>query len=236
MKTGDTLPDLVVNLTDNGTPVDLTAASSVVINATLGPDVLFTDTSPTIDADAGKVTHTWAAAETANPGRVWFEVVVTWPSGEQTFPDKGQLAVDIEGNPVPVDPILFDLDGVNDPWRWSPGLIGWISPAVEVTWADGDEVVDIGAVTGYERLELYVGGWDTWADASVLTPAAVTFSSSAAGGPPPISGSGSGVAFLVQYETGFAGPTFVPDPDLDVLDYLGDVTPTGVHDWPDYPA
>jgi hypothetical protein len=43
------------------------------------------------------VTHNWVAGETDTPGRIWVDVIVTWPSGKpQHFPDKGSLPVDIE--------------------------------------------------------------------------------------------------------------------------------------------
>ena len=44
---------------------------------------------------------------------------------------------------------------------------------------------------------------------------------------------GAGIAFLYQYETGYTGPTVVPDASLDVTVLLGDVTVTGVFVFPE---
>lgn len=105
IKAGDLTPPLVVDLTDTDettnppttTPVDLTPATAVHVKATQGGVVLFDDAAPARDNAAGVVTHQWAAGETDIPGRMFVEVRVTWPGGKpQTFPDKGELTVDIE--------------------------------------------------------------------------------------------------------------------------------------------
>ncbi len=96
MKRNDTKPDLVITLTDNNVPIDLTAATSVRVIATHRGQLAFDDTSPTLDRPAGKVTHMWLATETALSGRIWFEVEVTWSGGAvQTFPTRGYLYADV---------------------------------------------------------------------------------------------------------------------------------------------
>ncbi len=98
LKRGDLLPALEVTITnaDTGVPVNLATATSVRIIGTRNWVALFNDTTPTRDNPAGKVTHTWLAAETAVAGRIAIEVEVTWPGGMvQTFPPAGYLAVDV---------------------------------------------------------------------------------------------------------------------------------------------
>lgn len=97
IKAGDLLPPLVIDVTDNGNPVNMSSATSVHVVAEQGGTALFTDTSPVLDNTAGTVTHAWSAGQTDTPGRIWIEVQVTWPGGKiQSFPPFGSLAVDIE--------------------------------------------------------------------------------------------------------------------------------------------
>jgi hypothetical protein len=97
IKAGDLLPPLVIDLTDNDLPLNITTATGVSVIGTQGTTTVFTDNAPTRDNANGIVTHTWVAPQTATPGRMWVEVVVTWPTAKpQTFPALGQLAVDIE--------------------------------------------------------------------------------------------------------------------------------------------
>jgi hypothetical protein len=97
IKAGDLLPPLVIDLTDNDAPIDITTATAVHVIGTQGTATVFDDAAPTRNNTAGIVTHTWVAPQTATPGRMWIEVIVTWPTAKpQTFPALGQLAVDIE--------------------------------------------------------------------------------------------------------------------------------------------
>jgi hypothetical protein len=92
LKQHDTAPTLTITCTDNGTPVDLTAAASVKVIGSLEGLVLFSDTA-TGDAD-GVVTRPWVAEDTDTAGTVLVEVEVTWPGGAvQTFPADGYLTV-----------------------------------------------------------------------------------------------------------------------------------------------
>lgn len=94
-KVGDTAADFTISCTDNGTPVDLTAASSVRILGVRGATTVVDDTSPTISG--GDATHEWADDEVDTAGRIWLRAVVTWPGAKpQTFPPYGELAADFE--------------------------------------------------------------------------------------------------------------------------------------------
>ncbi len=96
IKRGDTKPDLVIGLTDNGLAVDLSTAVAVRVIAQRGGATLFIDTAPTLAALTGVVTHLWTATQTAAVGRIFIEVEVTWGDNSvQTFPDRGYLTVDV---------------------------------------------------------------------------------------------------------------------------------------------
>ena len=94
MKRGDTRPDLVIKLTDNGLALDLTEAQQVRV---VGRGVAtFNDTTLDIDASSGTITRTWNPGETAKLGRILVEVEVTWgDSTVQSFPPDDFLTVDV---------------------------------------------------------------------------------------------------------------------------------------------
>jgi hypothetical protein len=75
MKAGSLEPGFTIYCLSGGQPLDLTGAT-VTFKATQGIGLLFTDTSPTIDRPAGKVTHQWVSGQTDIPGRAfgWLEV------------------------------------------------------------------------------------------------------------------------------------------------------------------
>ena len=99
IKRGDKKPDLVIDCTNDGVPVNLTTATSVRVIAKRGLTTVFIDTAPTRDNVNGIVTHAWAGTETDTAGRLMCEVEVTWPSAKlQTFPAFGALPVDIEAD------------------------------------------------------------------------------------------------------------------------------------------
>ncbi len=76
--------------------MNLASATAVRVIGKRGVTSAFIDGNPTRDNTAGKVTHTWLAAETAAAGRIAVEVEVTWPGGAiQTFPPGSYLAVDV---------------------------------------------------------------------------------------------------------------------------------------------
>lgn len=96
LKQGDLLPPLIVDLTDNGAPVDLTAATAVRIYGVRGATQIINAAGTVTDPTTGRVTRDWATGDTDIPGRIHLEVVVTWAGREQTFPPLGSLAVDID--------------------------------------------------------------------------------------------------------------------------------------------
>lgn len=82
---GDLLPDLIITLTDNGVPVDLTGATSVHVIGIKNRTVVF-NREATADAE-GSVTMVWEAADTSSTGTIKLQVRVVWPTSKpQTFP------------------------------------------------------------------------------------------------------------------------------------------------------
>ena len=110
MKRGDTAPPLSVTLTDNGTPVDLTTATTIRVRAAMNGTPVFTHT--VTGTNQGVITMPWQATDTAIPGMLEIECEVTWPGTTapvQTFPADGRLRVNIEpdidaptGTPLPL--------------------------------------------------------------------------------------------------------------------------------------
>src|SRR5690349_5999933 len=92
IKQHDTLPALSITCTSQGSPVDLTAASSVRIIGSMEGQQLFADS--TTGTDQGVVTRAWDAEDTDTAGVLLVEVEVTWPGGGiETFPPDGYLTV-----------------------------------------------------------------------------------------------------------------------------------------------
>lgn len=80
----DLKPDLVVTLTDGGTPINLTTATSVRVIGVKSGATLFNRT--TTGTSAGVVTMPWEVGDTDEAGRIYVEVEVTWPGNKpQTF-------------------------------------------------------------------------------------------------------------------------------------------------------
>jgi hypothetical protein len=92
MRRGDLKPDLVLDILDQGVPVDFTTATAIKV---LGwkNGVLFingTGTSP----EPGVVKRLWTAPDTAVPGTITFEVEAMWPGGKpQTFRAKNKVVI-----------------------------------------------------------------------------------------------------------------------------------------------
>lgn len=87
MFTGDLKPDLVAEISDTQTAVDLTTATSVRIIGKRGTDKVI-DRAPTVtlDGDTSLVTMQWQSGDTTAAGRIDFEVEATWPVGKpQTY-------------------------------------------------------------------------------------------------------------------------------------------------------
>ena len=133
---------------------------------------------------------------------------------------------------------LDPLDGINDPWRWSAMLGGWVGPVYETTWLAGDEVPNLPTLpAGAVQMDLIIGSFTTLTETLTTTPpfsvsGTPTLSESInAGdstGPLIADADGTGVAFLLQYEIDFTH-TAVPDPTPDITTLLGDVTVGAVY-------
>lgn len=103
IKRGDTAPPLRGTVTDDGSPVDLTPATVIVIGKR--NDVLVFSRAATTKTNAGVVTMAWGPTDTAVAGLIRIEFQTTWPDGTvMTFPPAGYLT-------VMVDPDLNDISG-----------------------------------------------------------------------------------------------------------------------------
>lgn len=72
---------------------------------------------------------------------------------------------------VPLARQIDPLDGVNDPYRWSPYLGSWLGPPVAVSWKAGDVVPALTAVpAGAWGLELFIGPYSALEDIYYLYP------------------------------------------------------------------
>lgn len=86
---GDTAPSISSQLTQNGTPVNLTGASVAFRMALAQAKVTVVNRAAVITTPAtGVVTYNWQAADTATPGSYVFQWVVTFSDGSvETFPN-----------------------------------------------------------------------------------------------------------------------------------------------------
>ena len=100
MKRGDLEPPLTITCTDNGSPLNLSGASSVRVLISRNGTIVVNDTAPDLTgAASGVVVHEWVAGETATAGVLSVEVEVTWPTARpQTFPPDGSLHVVISAD------------------------------------------------------------------------------------------------------------------------------------------
>jgi hypothetical protein len=96
IKQHDTVPDLSITLSDNGSVVNLATANTIKIIATLNGVLLFNRV--VTGTSLGVVTMAWQAADTATVGVIQLECEVDWPgvSSVQSFPASGYLRVSIE--------------------------------------------------------------------------------------------------------------------------------------------
>lgn len=92
----DLKPDLRIRCLDGTTPVDLTSVTAIKVVGVKGGAVIFSRgvaDGVTGDAD-GWATMPWQALDTAEPGRIFVEVEVTWPGDKpQTFRPSGVVDV-----------------------------------------------------------------------------------------------------------------------------------------------
>lgn len=98
-KRGDLAPPFVVDLTNNGDPIDLAQAVSIKVIAWRNNVLLFSrnvsvPTGP--EATAGTVTMQWQPSDVDTWADLYLEVEVTWAGSKpQTFPVDGYIVVHI---------------------------------------------------------------------------------------------------------------------------------------------
>jgi hypothetical protein len=111
MKAGDLEPAVLVVLTSQGAPLNVSTATSVrfIMRAPGASSAVIDAAATKVDdgtvAKRGQVKYVWQSGETATPGtyHAWFEV--EWSAGRsQTFPPIGSMTVYIEGDPDAVTP------------------------------------------------------------------------------------------------------------------------------------
>lgn len=100
MKQFDLLPDLLLTVADDGTPVDLSAASSAKLIVSNRSGVLIEADLEIEDqedeSNLGKVRYVWQPGDTDTVGTFNMEVEVMWAGMRpETFPSKGYLKLAI---------------------------------------------------------------------------------------------------------------------------------------------
>jgi hypothetical protein len=93
MKRGDTAPNLVLNLTDGSTPVDLSAAAEIRVVIRFGAKLI----SRSVDGSSnGQIVMRWQDGDLDQSGVYTGEVEVTWSDGTiQTWPAQGNFFVTV---------------------------------------------------------------------------------------------------------------------------------------------
>lgn len=99
---GDQQPPLLINLTDDGLPVDLSSATNIRMIVRDGPD---SGNPPIIDVTLpgrpvdGVLMYNWLPTDTSRAGKFKVQVEVTWPGAlKQTFPLGGYADLEIVAN------------------------------------------------------------------------------------------------------------------------------------------
>lgn len=100
IKRNDLRPHFRVQLTQNGTPADITGAVAArfIMKATTTLKIN-RQSMTVIDASEGIVEYAWGATDTDTSGAYNAEVEIDWggsPVEYQTFPSKGYFAITIE--------------------------------------------------------------------------------------------------------------------------------------------
>lgn len=81
---GDLEPTLEVTFTRENVAVDLSAATSVTLTATIDGATLFADEAATItDAVNGVVQYAWQVEDTDTAGLLSVRASITWPGGRK---------------------------------------------------------------------------------------------------------------------------------------------------------
>lgn len=93
MKRGDTAPNLVLNLSDGTSPVDLSAASEIRVVIRFGAKLI----SRSVNGSSnGQIVMRWEPGDLDQSGTYTGEVEVTWGDGSiQTWPAQGNFFVTV---------------------------------------------------------------------------------------------------------------------------------------------
>jgi hypothetical protein len=95
----DTLPPYTATLTNGGSPVNLSTATSVTfIMANYFSGVAATGTATVTNAAAGQVSYSWAQNDLSTPGIYSIQWEVAFPSGTVTYPTDGYNYLTILNN------------------------------------------------------------------------------------------------------------------------------------------
>ena len=97
IKRGDTYPFLRLVVSEDGFPIDLTAADTikVIMKTELGAALVFT--ADTYDAVNGGIEYEWLSGDTDTSGEYNLEVEIEWAAGGfQTVPNSGYDLLTIE--------------------------------------------------------------------------------------------------------------------------------------------
>lgn len=98
IKQGDTRPKYVAVLTSNGTPIDLTNATSIkFLMRVEGQAPKINAAAAFTDRPNGQVTYTWTGSDTDTVATYQGEFEITWSDGGvETVPNDGYLRIEIE--------------------------------------------------------------------------------------------------------------------------------------------
>lgn len=92
MRRGDLKPDLVLDILDEGVPVDFSTATALRVLGTKNGTLVVNGTG-TSDGP-GVVRRPWQSGETATAGTYTFEVEAMWPGAKpQTFRAKNKVVI-----------------------------------------------------------------------------------------------------------------------------------------------
>jgi hypothetical protein len=110
IKQYDLLPDLVLTVADDGTPVDLSAASSAKLIVSNRSGILIESAVSIEDQEEednlGKVRYVWQSGDTDTIGTYNMEVEIMWAGQRpETFPAKGykKLSINRDLNAGPTE-------------------------------------------------------------------------------------------------------------------------------------
>lgn len=98
IKRNDRRPRYRVNLTADGAPVDLTAATSVRFLMKEGTTLKVDGVATVVDALNGGVEYAWAVGDTDTAGEYQVEIEVSWGGETQTFPSDGYFTCSIQND------------------------------------------------------------------------------------------------------------------------------------------